>query len=175
MEIFFCARGRRRRETRFVQQFLYSILLGGCLVRGVGGLTFQTRDLHLPNHDLLCRFLNNAFEAFLLFMRECDIVGSEFRTLTCWLIGTGGVDVEGELTVLRSFRSASTFFLCSSPTTLHVLGHTPEASSEPSQHSGSVHNDQINCYLNLMVSIPQSPSLTLELGIVEPICPSFRQ
>lgn len=43
-----------------------------------------------------------------------------------------------ELTVLRNFRSASIFFLYSSPTALHVLGHTPDASSEPSQHSGSV-------------------------------------
>lgn len=41
-------------------------------------------------------------------------------------------------TVFRVFVSASTFALYAFPISSHLFGHTPGASSDPSQHSGSV-------------------------------------
>ena len=104
--------------------------------------TFQTSDLLLSGRDLLLRLGDLALEPLLLFLCERDVGRPNFGALVY------GVTIEKRpgstidrlvLTVFRSFRSASTRSLYSSPTSLHESLQTPLGPSEPSQQSGSTH------------------------------------
>lgn len=82
--------------------------------------------------------VNNEFlKAFLLLLCKCNVRSTYFRALE-----NNEQDIKFDWlsavrTVFRNLRSASSFLRWASPTSAHVLEHTPGASSDPSQHSGS--------------------------------------
>lgn len=76
-------------------------------------------------------------ETLLLLLRECNVRGTYFRALEDDEQGVSHDETTVEHTVFRSLRSTSSFLRYASPTSPHVLEHTPGSSSDPSQHSAS--------------------------------------
>ena len=134
----FCAPGLQQLEIPCVQRYLkrneYCKSVYGQKLHAL-----QSLDFFLLGLNLLFKISNLFLQTFLLFMSKSDISRTDFSSLRSnkhWE-RRSRVFIATQLTVLRSFISASYFFLCFSPTVLHRFSQTPGSSSDPSQHRGS--------------------------------------
>lgn len=129
-------RSRMRKQVLVQRRVLLVFESRGRQRFGAVSNLFQTLDLLFAYTDILLGRPNERVKSRLFLLSERDVCRMYLGTLVeaivwreIWMTQFTG------LTVFRSLRSASTFCLYASPTSLQVFAHTPGRSSEPSQQS----------------------------------------
>ena len=100
-------------------------------------LTSQPFHFEFTRRDFMFQINYEFLDTVLLLMGKRNIRSTYFGALEDSDQYVDHDETPIAHTVFRNLRSASSFLRYTSPTSLHVLGHTPGASSDPSQHSGS--------------------------------------
>lgn len=123
-------------------------------------LTSQPFYFEFTRRDFAFRVNYEFLYTFFLLLRECNVRSTYFGALEDDEQDVKYDEVFVVRTVFRNFRAASSFFRYASPTSQHVSAHTPGASSEPSQHSGSItrldrelEQTQITCHKDHLVHV----------------------